>query len=68
MAGYGYDVVNIAAIALRTGEVVSTAIKENLYAIKDFPGVTGSTSFDSNGDVVKELKMMQVKSGEFTAF
>lgn len=67
LAGYGYDVVNIAAQALRTADTISPdAIKKALYAIRDYPGVTGKTTFDSNGDVVKELRMMSVTNGAFT--
>ncbi|MBP7427870.1 MAG: ABC transporter substrate-binding protein [Candidatus Hydrogenedentes bacterium] len=66
LAGYGYDVVNIAAQALRSsGEITSDNIKQALYGIKDYPGVTGVTTFDSNGDVVKQLRMMCVKNGAF---
>jgi len=66
LAGYGYDVVNIAAQALRaSGEITPDIIKQALYAIKNYPGVTGKTTFDSNGDVAKKLQMMCVKNGTF---
>lgn len=66
LSGYGYDVINIAAQALRSsGEFTPTSIKQALYGITDYPGVTGKTTFDSNGDVVKELRMMSVKNGTF---
>jgi branched-chain amino acid transport system substrate-binding protein len=66
LAGYGYDVVNIAAKALRAARnITPDSIKQRLYDIKDYPGVTGKTTFDSNGDVVKELRIMTVKNGTF---
>lgn len=69
LAGYGYDVVNIATEAIKACyQMAPDNIKEELYNIKDYPGVTGKTSFDSNGDVVKELKMMQVKDGTFVTY
>jgi len=68
LAGYGYDVVGVAALALRTRDTSSESIKRNLYAIKDYPGVTGRTSFDRNGDVTKALRVMQVKNGKFVPF
>lgn len=67
LGGYGYDVVNIALQALSHG-VVADSIKKALYGITDFPGVTGNTTFDNNGDVVKDLKMMTIKNGEFVSF
>lgn len=68
LGGYGYDAVNIAEIALQKGNISPDNIKKALYAIKNFPGVTGLTSFDSNGDVLKELKIMQVQDGKFVPF
>lgn len=69
LAGYGYDVVNIATEALkRASTITPDNIKSALYSIKDFPGVTGKTSFDSNGDVEKVLRIMQVKNDKFTEF
>jgi branched-chain amino acid transport system substrate-binding protein len=66
LAGYGYDVVNIAAQALRTADTISPdAIKKALYAIRDYPGLTGKTTFDSDGDVTKDLRMMSVTNGAF---
>jgi len=68
LAGYGYDVVGITARALQSGDANPESIKRNLYAIRDYPGVTGRTSFDSNGDVTKALRVMQVKNGGFVSF
>ncbi len=66
LAAYGYDVLMIAAQALRvTEDATSAEIKQALYSIKDYPGVTGETSFDENGDVVKALRMMTVQGGDF---
>lgn len=67
LGGYGYDVVRIAAEALKNG-TEPDQIKEALYAIEDFPGVTGMTTFDENGDVNKDLKMMMVNDGTFQPY
>lgn len=68
-AGYGYDVLRVASYAIDKAignkRLTSDGIKDALYSIKDFPGVTGLTTFDQNGDVVKELRMMQVSQGKF---
>ena len=69
LSGYGYDVVNIAAHAFTTAtNITSENIKASLYQIKNYPGVTGKTSFDANGDVIKELRIMQVKNGKFVPY
>lgn len=64
-AAYGYDVVRVAAEAIWHSNGSPDSIKQALYAIHDFPGVTGITSFDSNGDVKKPLRMMAVRNGRF---
>jgi len=67
-AGYGYDDVKIAALALEEAGIKPEKIKEQLYQIKNFPGVTGNTTFDKNGDVIKELRIMKVQHGKFLPF
>ena len=37
-------------------------IKAGLYALKNYPGVSGVTSFDENGDVVKPVIFKTVKN------
>lgn len=67
LGGYGYDVVNIAIKAMSNG-TTAESIKETLYTISDYPGVTGTTTFDKNGDVVKDMKMMTIKNSQFVPF
>ena len=67
LAAYGYDVVMIAAKALRqAGDLDPASIKTALYSIQGYPGITGQTTFDANGDVNKALRMMTVRNGDFT--
>jgi len=63
-----YDAANIVFLAIQKGGYNSEGIKEALYRIKNFPGVTGETSFDSNGDVVKPVILKEVKNGKFVEF
>ncbi len=72
LAGYGYDVVKIAAVALGDSSTATTLpqdsggrIKASLYRISNYDGVTGRMSFDKNGDVSKELRMMTISEGKF---
>lgn len=69
LAAYGYDVVKISykAISNSPNRNLSEIIT-NLYETKDFPGVTGNTSFDKNGDVVKQLKILTVRNGAFVEY
>jgi len=68
LGGYGFDVVNIASLAIKNKGYTSEKIKQGLYEIKNFNGVTGNTTFDKNGDVDKELKMMTVKNSSFIVY
>ena len=40
-------------------------IKAGLYALKNYPGVSGVTSFDENGDVVKPVIFKTVKNKQY---
>ncbi len=67
-AGYGYDSIKISALAIERGGTKSDKIKRELYKIKDFPGVTGLTTFDKNGDVLKQLRILKAMNGKFISF
>jgi len=71
-AGYGYDALNISALAIRNAlskrKITSEKIKEEFYLIRNYPGVTGLTTFDNNGDVVKELRIMKAENGAFVEY
>ncbi len=60
-----YDAANIILLAIEKGGTKSEDIKKALYQIKDFHGVTGKTTFDSNGDVTKPVFLKMVKNGQF---
>ncbi len=55
VAGHGYDAANIMIKALKMVDYDVSKVKDALYAIRDFPGVTGKTTFDEKGDVVKDV-------------
>jgi len=64
-AALGYDCLRIVADAIRRAGISPAAIKEALYRTKDFPGVTGPTSFDDEGDAEKQYDVFVVRSGSF---
>jgi ABC-type branched-subunit amino acid transport system substrate-binding protein/TolA-binding protein len=41
------------------------SLKEALFRMDTYPGVTGKTSFDETGDADKELYLLQIKGGQF---
>ena len=64
-AASAFDALRILAAAMNKGGFNSELIKEALFSIQDFPGVTGRTSFDQNGDVTKPIGIKKVHNGEF---
>jgi len=64
-AALAYDGLKIIAHVLRVAGANSERIKEELYKVKDFPGVTGTSTFDDHGDVIKPIVIKTVKNGQF---
>jgi branched-chain amino acid transport system substrate-binding protein len=65
-----FDAVNIMLDALtRAAPTITRArVRDALAATRDFPGVTGSTTFDpQTREPAKTLARMQVRDGRFTA-
>ncbi len=54
-----FDIISLPEVRTRT------AIREQLLAVRDFPGVTGLTSFDESGDALKELSLLQIEGSRF---
>ncbi len=60
-----YDAVFIALDAIIESGKNPKKILNYLHALKDFPGVSGKTNFDSNGDVIKSISLKKVINGKF---
>ena len=46
----------------------STAIRDALAEMKDFPTILGNFSFNADGDALYEQIVLVVKDGEFQVF
>lgn len=67
-AALGYDAANILITALKSGDFRRSEIVAALHNIRDFPGVTGQTSFDQNGDVSKPVVLKTVRNGRYEQY
>ena len=67
-AAFSYDALKILALAMEKGGGQSDGIKKALYEIKDYQGVTGETTFDRNGDVLKPVGFKKVQNGRYIWF
>lgn len=63
-----YDALKILALALKICGEKTTCIRDELYKIKDYPGVGGMTTFDKNGDVIKPIIFKTIKNGQFVPY
>lgn len=64
-AANAYDSARILIHVIGQVGADPKAVRDGIAAIKDFPGVTGSTSFAENGDAVKPLYILKVENGAF---
>ncbi|HWK23805.1 MAG TPA: ABC transporter substrate-binding protein [Ureibacillus sp.] len=68
-AAQAYDALYLYADALkRAGEADREAFHEALAETKDYEGLLGNFSFDEIGDVVMDVKVVEIKDGKFIEF
>lgn len=67
-AALAYDGTMILAHVLRKCERDRECLKNAMYDIREFPGVTGPTTFDDHGDVVKHILLKTVRKGRFVLY
>lgn len=65
-----YDSLKVLAEAMKRCPDPEDAacIKNKLYKIQDFQGVTGTIAFDANGDTRKSVIVKTVKDGKFVLY
>ena len=60
-----YDALKIVALMIEKYDYDPDKIKEGLYKLKNYPGVSGVTTFDENGDVIKPVIFKTIKNLQF---
>lgn len=66
-AAQAYDATMILLTALKnTDGKGGEALQQEMAKIKDFPGITGNTSFTDVGDAIKDIIILKVEDGKFT--
>jgi branched-chain amino acid transport system substrate-binding protein len=66
LSAQAYDAAAIVLSLLAVKKDTPAAIKEGLLNLKDFPGISGSTSFPGNGEAQKKLFLIRIEDGKFT--
>jgi len=67
-AAYGYDALEIISEAYIRSLTDSTQLNEELGQIKNYPGVTGKTTFLRSGHVEKQLRVLVVRNNDFVEY
>ncbi len=64
-AALGYDMMQLIANAVRScGGDDASCVRDYLYSVSDYDGASGRTTFDENGDVLKDIALMTFRQGE----
>lgn len=66
LSAQAYDAAAMVLSLLAEKKDTPAAIKEGLLNLKDFPGISGTTSFSGNGEAQKKLFLIRIEDGKFT--
>jgi len=66
LSAQAYDAAGMVLSLLAAKKDTPAAIKEGLLNLKDFPGVSGSTTFPGSGEAKKKLFLIRIEDGKFT--
>lgn len=63
-AAESYDTIRLMASILENSpEATPDALKAGLYKTQNYPGASGTITFDSNGDVIKPMAIRRIANG-----
>ncbi|HTG00051.1 MAG TPA: penicillin-binding protein activator, partial [Nitrospirota bacterium] len=65
LAAQAYDATAMVASLLKQHKESPAAIRDGLLTLKDFPGISGSTTFAGSGEAQKKLFMITVDNSRF---
>ena len=63
-----YDGYRLLGEALKSGATTGPAIRDFLYRVKDYQGVSGTVNFDQDGQVLWPARFMVVKGGKLVPY
>ncbi len=65
LSAQAYDAAMIVFSLLREHKDTPAAIRGGLLGLKDYPGVSGSTTFQGSNEALKQLYIVKVEDGKF---
>ena len=66
LSAQAYDAASMVLALLKEKKDTPSAIKDGLLSLRDFPGISGSTSFIGSGESQKKLFLIMIEDGKFT--
>ncbi len=66
LSAQAYDATTMVLTLLKDKKDTPDAIKDGLLNLRDFPGISGSTSFVGSGESQKKLFLIMIEDGAFT--
>jgi branched-chain amino acid transport system substrate-binding protein len=66
LSAQAYDAAAMVLSLLEAKKDTPAAIREGLLNLKDFPGISGTTSFAGSGEAQKKLFLIRIEDGKFT--
>ncbi len=66
LAAQAYDAAAMVLSLLKDKKDTPAAIREGLLSMKDFPGISGATTFSGSGEAQKKLFLIRIERGKFT--
>jgi branched-chain amino acid transport system substrate-binding protein len=66
LSAQAYDAAAMVLSLLAEKKDTPTTIREGLLNLKDFPGISGTTTFPGNGEAQKKLFLIRIEDGKFT--
>jgi branched-chain amino acid transport system substrate-binding protein len=65
LSAQAYDAAMMVLTLLKAGKDSPTAVKNGLLTLRNFPGISGPTTFPGNGEAQKKLFLITVEDGKF---
>jgi branched-chain amino acid transport system substrate-binding protein len=66
LSAQAYDSAMMIFSLLKGRRDTPQAVRDGLLALKDYPGITGSTTFAGSGEAQKKLFLIRIEDGRFT--
>ncbi len=64
-SAFGYDSYNILAFAIQNADFIQDQVIDFLSEVRDYNGITGTMTFDNDGDVIKTFGIKVIDNKEF---